>query len=280
VTQRDGSDHATVFNGNGAATDLGTFGGSSSYANGINNAGTVVGTAYLSADSTFHAFMTQGGKLVDIGTLVGAGGYSEALAINGQGLAVGYSLAANGGQHAFSYANGTMIDLGTLGGTNSQAYAVNGSGMVAGVAYLAGDALAHGFVYAKGVMTDLGTMGATLSFAYDIDDAGDVVGGLETYDPDGSVLKQAFLYGGGQMTDLNSLIDPAAGWNLQWASAINDKGQIEARGCQANGSCQDLLLTRVDSAHPASNVPEPEAFSAGIVGLALFGLLRRRRGAR
>jgi MYXO-CTERM domain-containing protein len=282
VTHGDGNDHATVFLGNGAAIDLGTLGGSSSYANGISNAGTVVGTSYVAADSTFHAFVTQGGKLVDIGTLVGSNGFSEAYAINDQGLAVGYSLASDGGQHAFSYANGTMSDLGTLGGLNSLAYAVNGSGAIAGYSYLAGDALeAHAFVYANGKMTDLGTMGATVSFAYDINDAGDVVGRLETDNPDGSMGNQAFLYSGGQMTDLNSLIDPASGWNLQWASAINDKGQIAARGCQLDGSCQDLLLTRVmESGDPASNVPEPEAFTAGLAGLALFGLLRRRRNGR
>jgi len=274
-------DRATVFHGNGVATDLGTLGGSSSYANGINNAGTVVGTAYVSANTTFHAFVTQGGKLADIGTLVGASGYSEAYAINEQGLVVGYSLASDGGQHAFSYANGTMSDLGTLGGRNSNAYAVNGSGVIAGYASLAGDDLAHAFVYANGAMTDLGTMGADFSIAYDINDAGDVVGGLETYGADGiSKVNQAFLYSDGQMTDLNSLIDPAAGWNLQWATAINDKGQIAARGCQLDGNCQDLLLTLADSGEPVSNVPEPEAFTAGIAGLALFGLLRRRRSAR
>jgi probable HAF family extracellular repeat protein len=268
-----GTTHATVFN-NGSVTDLGTLGGSNSYAYGINNAGTVVGTSYLSGDSTFHAYMAQGGDLTDIKPLTGHDGFSEAMAINDRGQVVGYSSSTDDGSHAFSYLNGQMTDLGTLGGLYSGANAVNGGGMIVGYAYLAGDVISHGFVYANGVMIDLGTLGTTQSYAYDINDAGDVVGGLETDIDNGARIdRSAFLYSKGKMIDLNSLIDSASGWDLQWASAINDKGQISARGCSISAGCQDLLLTQVDV---PSDVPEPEAFTAGIAGLALAGLLRRR----
>jgi probable HAF family extracellular repeat protein len=282
VNDSQGNDRAAVFQ-NGSVTYLGSLGGMGSYAYGINNAGTVVGSSYLASQSTFHAYVTENGKLVDIGTLAGADGFSEAYAINDQGLVVGYSETADRGLHAFSYLNGKMTDLGTPDGTvYSQAQAVNASGAIVGYSYASDLLSVHSFLYANGTMIDLGTMGANRSFAYDINDAGDVVGELDTDDANGNRIdRNAFLYSGGKTVDLNSLIDPAAGWDLQWAGGINNNGQISALGCNASGFCEDVLLTRIDAeTPPTTSVPEPEAFTAGIAGLALFGLLRRRKAAR
>ena len=53
--------------------DLGTLGGSSSFAYGINNAGQVVGQAHLPGDSQSHAFRySVAGGMVDLGII---GGY-------------------------------------------------------------------------------------------------------------------------------------------------------------------------------------------------------------
>ena len=45
------------------------------------------------------------------------------------------------------------------------------------------------------------------------------------------------------LTDLNSLIDPSAGWCLQSASAINDLGQIAGSGVDPSGRLHAYLLT-------------------------------------
>lgn len=114
---------------------LGTFGGSSSQATGINNNGEVVGFASLPSGYQ-HAFSAIDAMMVDLGTL--GGGSSYAYGINDGGDIVGYSWLADGDQHAFLYEDGTMLDLNSLIPSNSgwellQAYAINDSGQITGV---------------------------------------------------------------------------------------------------------------------------------------------------
>lgn len=64
-----------------------------------------------------HAFMYNGGAMVDIGSF--GGPYTEARALNNAGMVVGYSTRANDvpGQsfsHAFLYRDGMMVDLNDL----------------------------------------------------------------------------------------------------------------------------------------------------------------------
>jgi MYXO-CTERM domain-containing protein len=268
---------AAVFSNNTVQT-LGTLGGANSYGNGINDSGRVVGKSDT-ASGFQHGFVTDaGGKLVDIGPL--GGGYgSDANAINNLGAVTGYvDIDGNGDYRAYVYKDGAMQLLDTLGGNYAQGYAINDRGMVAGYSGIAGDAASHAFLYANGMVMDLGGFGGLDSYATGINEAGDVVGTGN----DASGAYHAFLYSGGKLQDLNDLIDASLGWTLTYAGDINERGQIAARGCKAGNQCSDLLLTLADNGggdpDPDPNpVPEPEAFTAGIAGLALFGLLRRRR---
>ena len=130
----NGSFRGIVWNPDGTATLLGTFGGNSSQANGVNNSGEVVGFASLS-DGYQHAFSETGGTMVDLGTL--GGGSSYAYGVNDSGEIVGYSWLADGGQSAFLYDDGTMLDLNSLIPSNSgwdllEAYGINDSGQITG----------------------------------------------------------------------------------------------------------------------------------------------------
>ncbi len=81
----------------------------------------------------------------DLGNLGGT--YSEATAVNRNGLAVGFShLPDNVSENAI-VGDGLAApsSLGTLGGSYSQAYGINNLGQVVGSSYLTGDALYHGF---------------------------------------------------------------------------------------------------------------------------------------
>jgi probable HAF family extracellular repeat protein len=175
-----GARHAFYYDGV-TMVDLGTFGtaASNSAAQGVNNAGQVVGRAYTAANANYKAFIYSGGTMVDIGTL--GGGNSMALGINDSGLVVGFSYTAGGEEHAFLYDGSAMHDLGTLEGAFSRAQAINNLNQVVGVSSVLGSSAPHAFLYENGSMFDLNALvdsgaGWTLITAKDINDKGRIVG--------------------------------------------------------------------------------------------------------
>jgi probable HAF family extracellular repeat protein len=249
----------------------------STYAFGINNAGTVVGGMTVAASdggTLQHAYTYAGGGFTDLGTL-SIGDTSRAYAINGAGAVVGAAAnsvngAPNFPENPFIYRNGTMTDMGGLNGIWSSATSINEQGHAVG--YVGVDFGGQSdeiysrtaFLYADGVRQDLGGLAPyRSSVASDINDLGQIVGGAALADGDA----HAFLYENGGMIDLNTLIDPASGWTIRDAAAINDLQQIAATACKG-GSCQAVRLDLV------SAVPEPHAYALLLGGLAL-GIGRR-----
>ena len=140
----------------------------------------------------------------------------------GMGLGV-LCLAFSGVESVLAAVQYTVTDLGTLPGCNyeSEAYAINASGQVAGVAIANINVVYHPFLYSNGTMTDLGTIpGTTETYATGIDSNGDVVGCYQG----GGVANRAFLYRTARcMTWALSL---ALRHSPCWPTAMNASGQV------------------------------------------------------
>ena len=130
-------------------TDLGTLGGTSSYAVGINNEGWVTGEANLPGDHTGHAALwRRGEKGKDLGTLCGPNSAVYWPVKDDIGLITGVSDTSNKDPlgedfcaygtglicRGFVWYQGLMFPFPTLGGNNSQATGVNNRGQVVGYA--------------------------------------------------------------------------------------------------------------------------------------------------
>lgn len=225
----------------GTFSDLGALGGQNSgiNGNGINNSGSITGTAET-ADNVFHAFLYSNGKMNDLGVPPGFVS-SEGLSINSQGDIVGDGTLLIQGQkqtHAVFYKAGIWADLGTLGGNYSSANSLNNNSQIVGVAEVQ-PGLPHAFLYENGKMQDITTLPqASYSDANCINNYGVVVGSVDTV----ASSLVAFVYRNGQMVNLNTQIPSSSGWRLISAVGINDAGFIVGNG-NYRGQDQAFLLT-------------------------------------
>jgi probable HAF family extracellular repeat protein/autotransporter-associated beta strand protein len=148
----------------GSITVLGTLSPASntdpnfiSKAYAINNGGQVVGEASCGTYNIKDAFLTQGGQMINLGTLGGA--TSTANAINDSGQVVGLAATLSLGNHPFVYRNGSMADLANIIFNSCQATSandINNFGQVVGAAMgLAGGSTVYLY---DGAMTDLNTV--------------------------------------------------------------------------------------------------------------------------
>jgi len=219
-------------------TDIGTLGGTESFAYGISNSGKVVGSSRLVGDTETHSFLYSNGKITDLYPL-----NSENIqtvgptSINGDKIASG--VIDNGIYYPAIYDIKTskITILDSLGGVtpynfNGVATSINNSGQAVGYSYL--DYInRHAFQFSNGVVTDIGSFGG-YSGATAINDKGMIVGfASDLYNG----RAHAFFYTNGVMKD----IDPVAPLDFS-------RSESYARDINKNGDVVGEFLTKDQSA--------------------------------
>jgi probable HAF family extracellular repeat protein len=245
--------------------DLGTLGGPASYINNdpsgdgaassiLSPRGIVVGAADTSIPDpscsncfVSHAFQAQNGLMTDLGALPGVN-YSFASWISPGGLVAGFSqngeidpLLGAPEINAVLWKDGEIVNLGTIeGGYESNAFAVNDRGQVAGVflntipdPFSPFGLQVRAFLWQKGVMEDLGTLGGPEAGAYFMNERGQVAGVAFTNSTPNPVLdlcgsyavavptEDPFIWKDGKMIDLGTL-----GGTCGVPNAMNNRGQV------------------------------------------------------
>jgi probable HAF family extracellular repeat protein len=201
--------------------DLGTLGGTLSYAYGINNRGQVVGTSELACNCKGHPFLWSSGVMHDSDPPGGGSSEDDAYGINNLGQVVGDAFG-----HPFIFSRGIgMTDLGVAG----FGFAVNDNGDVAGKLSVP----PHAFLWKDGHVLDLGTLtGNGVSTATGLNNQHEVVGQAA-----GLNFMHAFAWTRSTgMRDLGTLDGNTT--SLSGANAVNDLGQIVG-----SSYSQNLLTT-------------------------------------
>lgn len=168
---------AVRWDANGHMTPLGSLPGlPSSLANGINDAGAIVGFAFTNDHLHTRAFVWREGTgmqaLEDLG-----GDASLAQAINAAGTSVGWAYDASGILHAVSWNSaGQVTDLNPPGAI-SEALGINNRGDIVGWVFGATASASHAWLWKHdGTQVDLKTLGGAGSQAFAVNDALVVVG--------------------------------------------------------------------------------------------------------
>ncbi len=189
-------------------------------------------------------------------------GYANGINNNGE---IAGTLVSGGYIWAFIWDEDDGFNV--FGNIGSDAYGINDSGQVVG--YIDNSLVGkpafiwdenNGMRYLDSLYPDGGdTWNGVTSMALGINNDGVIVGNIRN---GFTQVDHAVIWNiNGEVSDLNELIDPTLGWNLDKAVAINDNGWIIGQGISPEGLEHGFLL-----------VPEPSTLL-----LFVFGAVMLRR---
>ncbi|MBL1217005.1 MAG: DUF3466 family protein [Planctomycetes bacterium] len=255
---------------------MGNLGGTYAEGAGLNNRGWVTGFATFPGDVYYHAFLSNGKEIRDLGTLGGT--KSRAYDVNDFGEAVGWSTEAGGSfldERAFLWRpDEGMIYLGSLGGTDSEAHAINNSGTVVGwaefeIGYPSGY---HAFAWHKGRMLDLGALySETWSVAWDVNETGVAAGYSGYFDGQYESWRAVMWTAPNELINLGVL---GEGFHSK-ALGLNDIGQVVGESNYRDGLSgwhaflwQDGVMQDI---HGGSGLPNSGAWDVNNDGVVVGG---------
>ena len=188
--------------------------------------------------------------------------------VNNLGHAVGYASGLEQGapNQAFFYNGQTSSLLSLPAAIYSAAYGVNDHDAVVGEMTVARDSGAApvAFYLHDGLLQQIGDLGLNISGARDINNQGQIVGWSYT----SASQLHGFLFQDGTTFDLNNLLKEPSGFQIQYAYAIHDAGEIVGQG-EIDGKTHGFLL-----------VPIPEPHIIALALIAAVGCLLRHRFIR
>lgn len=203
---------------------------------GLNDAGQVAGSEYVSPSSMDRPFLydSLGPASGTIQGVPGIGWYVEALGPAGQ--VAGNSSNPNDSQNQRNVVDVRTGALTQLPSDMFHVQAINGDGQVLGtISNYAQGKLPQSVIFDGGTTTPLPNLpGAYMSSGIAMNASGQVVGYARMDQANDS---RAFLYSDGKLTDLGSLSNGSSG-----ATAINDSGTAAGSSTAADGSIRAVLF--------------------------------------
>jgi len=247
---------------------------------GLSNSGESAATQVTSGGTNFFTHstplqVTTGGTATNL-TLTGGANQGAAFGISAGGDWVAGASATVSGDNLESadpilWKNGSAQVLTAASGFKySSAVGVNDSGAAVGMAFTYNlddvfppdpNGAGMAAMFSQSGPTVLGALGGDVSSAaIAINNSGDIVGFSNSSMPDLTLFEaryleacasnfHAFLYTNGKMYNLTQQVTNGSGWQLCFANAINDAGQIVGAGL-INGAQHAFLLTPVAAPTP------------------------------
>src|SRR4051794_9238287 len=203
--------------------------GKQSRATAINDADEITGEAMVEGKSAASPVLWRNGALIDLGACCGG----TAFAVNDRGQVAGQIYDKDGHYHAFLWDVGAGLQTIGVDEDYSASVAINKAGHVAVQAF------PHTYLYQDEKASPLQLSPKYPSQPRGLNDCDVIVGSFGKHSDDSKAFVQDSVHG---FIDLNERVLSAAGWKLEVASSINNRGEIVGWGDFKGDEDQGFLL--------------------------------------